>query len=380
MNNLHISLTEFRNESRVLKEVDSISSLQYMQHVYIASLHGSGLSIAEKLSGKISLKRMILKTRILNKGLFAQIIKYIEFSLKVFFYYRNKNIDLINIHSLGLLPLGYFLKIFYKARLIYDTHELETETNGLNGLRKKLAKIIERFLIDKVDHIFVVSENIADWYQKKYGIQRPTVVMNAPKSYTVENNQYFRNKFELREDQLIVLYQGGLAPGRGIDLLLETFSLRTDDKVIIVFMGYGVLEKLIQDTADKYNTVFFHKAVQPKDLLNYTASADIGISPISNTCLSYYFCMPNKLFEYAMAGLPVLVSNMKEMREFVEKYRIGWVIEDETIDSINQAIDKIVGSDMRKFKNNARLAALENAWEHQALKMLVDYNFLLGGK
>lgn len=376
MNNLHISLTEFRNESRVLKQVTTISSLSEIEYVYIAALHADDLK-KEEITNKISLKRFTLKTRGLSRGLLAQILKYFEFVFRVLFFYKKKNIGVVNIHALGLLPLGYLLKLIYGAKLIYDTHELETETNGSRGFRKKLGKWVERLLVKKADHVFVVSENIADWYRDAYNIARPTVVLNAPREQQVEKNDYFREKFGLRKDQVIVLYQGGLAAGRGVDLLLEAFKKRTDDKVVMVFMGYGNLEKEIQAASKSHSTIFFHKAVPPNVLLRYTVSADVGISFIENTCLSYYYCMPNKLFEYAMAGLPVIVSNMKEMREFVESHQMGSVVEEETVESLNKAIDKLLYMDLKVLKQNAKKAALENAWEHQEEKMQAVYKTLL---
>lgn len=377
MNNLHISLTEFRNESRVLKQATTISSLSKIEHVFIAALHAEDLKKEEVIAEKISLKRFTLKTRGFSRGLLAQILKYFEFVFRVLFFYKKKNIGIVNIHALGLLPLGYLLKLIYGAKLIYDTHELETETNGSRGFRKKLGKWVERLLIKKADHVFVVSENIADWYRDTYKITRPTVVLNAPREQQVEKNDYFRETFGLRKDQVIVLYQGGLAAGRGVDLLLEIFKKRTDDKVVIVFMGYGNLEKDIQEASKSHNNIFLHKAVPPNVLLSYTVSADVGISFIENICLSYYYCMPNKLFEYAMAGLPVIVSNMKEIREFVESHQMGVVVEDKTVESLNQAIEKLLYMDLTVLKKNAKKAALDNAWEHQEEKMRVVYKKLL---
>lgn len=378
MNNLHITLTDFGNESRVLKQVESISTLSNIQNIYIAALHSGGLEERETISKIIALKRFVLRSRNLGKGLLLQAVKYLEFCFRVISHYKGTGIGVVNVHSLNLLPLGCALKFFYGAKLVYDAHELETETNGLRGLRKKLSKLIEWLLIKKVDHIFVVSENIADWYESKYVISRPTVIMNAPKPQKVISNQYFREKFNLRDDQIIFLYQGVLAVGRGIDLLLNVFSKRANDHVVIVFMGYGALEERVRDKSYEFDTVFFHEAVPPTKLLNYTISADIGVSLIENTCLSYDYCMPNKLFEYAMVGLPVLVSNMKEMKEFVEKYHMGWVVENGSTDLISQAIDCITKIDMCEYKNNARSAALKNSWVYQEKKMLNDYKSLLG--
>jgi glycosyltransferase involved in cell wall biosynthesis len=90
--------------------------------------------------------------------------------------------------------------------------------------------------------------------------------------------------------------------------------------------------------------------------------------------------MPNKLFEYAMAGLPVIVSNMREMREMVEKYDMGIVVENATVESINSIIDKILTLDIDEMKNNARRCAEENVWEKQEIKMINEYKMVLDAK
>jgi glycosyltransferase involved in cell wall biosynthesis len=361
-----------------MKEVESISKLDAVNNIFIAALHSGDLCIEEQINENVILTRFPLKSSKLGKGLIGKVLKYIEFVLHLLFFYKNKNVGMLNIHNLRLLPLGYLLKKIYGAKLIYDTHELETETNGLCGPRKILSKWFEYFFIKKVDHIFVVSENIADWYRDTYKIRRPTVVMNVPRLQHVEKNDYFRGFFGLRKDQVIVLYQGGLVLGRGVELLLKAFDIRKNDKVVIVFMGYGSLENEIQIASRSSSTVFFHQAVAPETLLRYTGSADIGIHFIEKTCLSHYYCMPNKLFEYTMAGLPVIVSDMKEMREFVEENEIGIVIESKTAEAINQAVDILLENDLSIFKGNATKAARANSWELQEEKMLDVYKQLLG--
>jgi len=380
LNNLHISLTEFRNESRVLKETNSILNHNIASKVYIASLHADDLEEEKIYKDNLILNRFKLSSRKLSKNLFVQVLKYFEFIYRVTLFYRKKEIKMINIHAIALLPFGIFLKYLFKAKLVYDTHELETETNGSKGLRKKLAKFMEKSLIKKCDLIFVVSENIADWYAKEYEIQRPVVVKNAPRLIDNKKTNHFRENLSIKDDSIIVLYQGGLSKGRGVDLLLETFKKRDDDKVVIVFMGYGQLEEDIKIASKEKNNIFFHPAVAPEIVLDYTSSADIGISFIENTCLSYYYCLPNKLFEYAIAGLPVIVSNMKEMRELVEKYDMGIIVEDDKVNSMNNAIDKILQSDIKQMKLNARRCAEENSWEKQEIKMINEYKRVLNGK
>lgn len=373
MNNLHISLTNFKNESRVLKETESILKHNIAKEVFIASLYSKELKEEEVLSFGAKLKRFKLISRKLHKNIFSQFIKYIEFSLKIIFHYKNKNIKIINVHSIGLLPLGVLIKYIYNAKLVYDTHELETEKNGLSGFRKRLIKKIEKRLIKKVDILFVVSKNIANWYAKEYNIEKPALIMNAPKLFETIKNNHFREKFNISKDNIIIIYQGALSKGRGVELLLETFKSRKDTKVVIVFMGYGIFENEIKEASKNYKNIYFHNAVAPNDVLKHTISADIGISFIENTCLSYYYCMPNKFFEYAMVGLPIIVSNMKEMSETVNKYNIGIVVEEDTKEGLNKAIDIISNLDIKTLKENAKKFAKENSWELQEKKMIEIY-------
>ena len=373
MNNLHISLTEFRNESRVLKQGYSILNHNVASKVYIASLHLDGLGEEITYSEKLVLNRFKLSSRRLGKNLIFQIFKYFEFFYRIAVFYRRKNIKIINIHSVALMPFGVFLKYLYNSKLCYDTHELETETGNLNGLRKKLFKLIEQYLIRKCDLVFVVGENIADWYEREYNITRPAVVKNAPRLFELNKKNHFRDNLGIKENSLIILYQGGLSIGRGVDILIDYFKERNDDKVVIVFMGYGELENEIVHLSKFKNNVFYHRAVPPEIVLEYTSSADIGIHIIQNTCLNHYYCMPNKLFEYAMAGLPVIVSNMKEMKDIVEKYEMGAIVEFSNINSIDDAIKRVLDQDLVQLTNNARRCATENAWEKQEIIMINEY-------
>lgn len=373
MNNLHISLTEFRNESRLLKEAGSLIKGQFFSLIYVAALHADGLAVDQACGGGINAHRFALTLRRFGKSLVFQLLKYFEYCIKIYFYYRNKNIVCVNVHSLGLLPLGVFLKYLWNARLVYDAHELETETNGAGGFRKKLAKWLERRLIKQVDITMVVSESIADWYASTYNIQRPLVVLNSPYLRALKKNNNFREKLGIRKDQIILLYQGGLAEGRGVHLILDAFKRRQDDKVVAVFMGYGGLQQVIQKSAEQHRNIFFYPAVAPQVVLDYTASADFGVHLIQNTCLNHNYCMPNKLFEYAMAGLPVLVSNMKDMSELVSKHQMGAVISDFSAPGINRAIDNFLLQDLAFMKTNAYRVACEHAWEVQEQKMFTAY-------
>lgn len=377
MNNIHITLTEFRNESRVIKETSALLRHGIFEKITIIALGASDLPEHEQIGERSHVVRIRLKTRNLPKHPLFQIFKYLEFSIKCINIIRQLKPRVVNIHGLALLGLASYSKHINKHRLVYDAHELETEVNGLKGLRKSIAKWIERRFIRYCDLIFVVSESIADWYVNEYKILRPLVIMNVPKRSELKSNNHFREKLNIRDDQIILLYQGGLAAGRGVHLILDAFKARISDRVAVVFMGYGELEQDIVKASKDHSNIFFFPAVPPSEVLEYTAAADLGIHIIQNTCWNHYFCMPNKLFEYAMAGLPVLVSNMKDMSDFVTKNQMGAVIHDFSAIGINQAIDDFLKMDLTAMKQNAYRAACENAWDAQEKKMIKAYRDLL---
>ncbi|MBS7828738.1 glycosyltransferase [Wohlfahrtiimonas chitiniclastica] len=377
MHNIHINMNEFTNASRVLKQTQSLISSKTVESISILALGSTKLPIHEEISDNIKLYRIPLLTRNLPKNLFFQSFKYIEFFIKAIFILIKQKPAIVNAHALSVLPIAILYKILFAKKVVYDAHELETEQTSGNSVKKRFSKYLERLLIKKVDLTIVVSESIADWYMNEYNISRPTVVLNVPRKQALLPHNHFREQLNIRPDQLILLYQGGLMKGRGVHLILEAFKQRPENDIVAVFMGYGELEEEIKKASHKSNNIFFYPAVSPHIVLEYTSSADIGISLIENTCLSYYYCMPNKLFEYAMAGLPVIVSNMKDMSEVVNKNHMGIVIEDFSPNGINLAIDNLLQQDLQTLKSNAYMTACNNSWEMQENKMLSAYKTII---
>ncbi|ENV52136.1 glycosyltransferase [Acinetobacter junii] len=373
MNNVHINMNEFTNASRVLKQVDSLTKNKVFEKIIIIALGSEKLKSYEEITDDIVLHRIRLYTRNLPKGLFFQLIKYVEFFIRTLLILFKIKPKVINAHALSVLPFAIFAKYFLKALVVYDAHELETEQSAGLTLRKRLSKWLEKKLIHKVDMMLVVSESIADWYVAEYDISRPVVVLNAPKRRGLKTNNHFREQLAIGDEQIILLYQGGLFAERGVQLILDAFKARSDNKIVGVFMGYGELEQDIKNAASERNNIFFFPAVPPQVVLEYTSSADMGIHLIQNTCLNHDYCMPNKLFEYSMAGLPVLVSNMKDMSELVLKNNMGAVISDFSAKGINQAIDEFLNQNLTIMKKNAYNMASENSWEIQEQAMLSAY-------
>lgn len=367
--NLHLFLSPCTHESRFLKEASSLLAAGVVAKVQLVGLWKPGLPREESLAADITVSRIRLSTRTLGTGLAAQIVKYAEWLLRSVAAGCRTAPGSVHAHSLAALPAAVLVKWLRRVPLVYDAHEYEAERNGLAGLRKTLAGLLERSLIRYADEVLVVSESIADAYRARYGIARPTVLLNCPRYFEVTRSDLFRNTFGLRAEQVIFLYQGNLSPGRGIDILLDCFADMVTDACVIVFMGDGPLRDAIRTRTSR--TIFLHPAVAPAELLQWTAAADFGIAFIEDACLSYRYCLPNKLFEYLMAGLPVLVSNLDEMKRLTETEGIGVVAASNTAAGFLGAVEAARRLAPASVAGNLARARKIYNWENQE-KILVD--------
>ena len=314
-----------------------------------------------------------LKNKFLNKY-----FKLYRLKFNLLFAKRCKERDIVHCNDLLTLPMGVIAKKFYNKNLkiVYDAHEYETELNGLKGKKKRFRKLLEKSLIKYADRVMTVSNSIAEEYVRLYNIEKPVLVLNTPPYTDIVKKNIFRETFNIDEDKTIFLYQGGLVNGRGIEDILESFREIKDDKSVIVFMGYGVFEEEIQKHAAKYNNIFFHPAVSPDVLLEYTSSADFGISMIEDICLSYRYCLPNKMFEYMMAEVPVIVSNLPEMKKVVETYKVGVVAKSNGREGLEAAILEATKLDKQELNTNIKKAKKIFNWEEQEKVLLATYRDL----
>lgn len=351
--NLHIYLSPFKNESRILKEIHSILEYKLVDKIIIAASWADGLPEREDLNSQITLIRIKTIFDTMPKNLITDLLRFISYSFIAFnIFKKDKSISFVNCHSLSVLPIGWLLKRRNRIKLIYDAHELETERAGMNGLKQKFSKWLERRLIYKCDSVIVVGEFIAKWYEKEYSINNVSVLRNIPTRRSVERceRNIFREKWNIPQEHVIYIYQGVINYGRGIDSLLETFS-KLPKNIHLVIMGYGgYTDKVIE--AERLNlNIHYQEAVKPSEIPVYTSCADIGLNIIENVGLSYYYSLPNKFFEYLYCGLPVIASNFPEVSKIINKENCGWLIEPNT-DELYNLISTISSEDLEIKKSN----------------------------
>ncbi|RUM69707.1 MAG: hypothetical protein DSZ07_04150 [Sulfurovum sp.] len=364
----NLVFNSFINDSRVLKESISLANGGY--YVEVIAHGDKGLDNFERETN-FKIRRFSYLNREESKGILSKLkayLNYIRLSAK-----HCKEFDIIHCNDLDTLPIAFIVKKFYNKniKVIYDAHEYETERHHQSKFDKKMLKILERFLLKYVDKMITVSEPIADEYAKLYNIERPTVIYNTPKKIEIEKKDIFREKFNIPKEHVIFLYQGGLQPRRGI---LEFFNLiQGKEGISYVIMGFGHLkDKIIELTKNEPN-LYFHDAVSPDVLLDYTSSADIGICIEENLCKSWNLGLPNKMFEYYMVGIPIVVSGLQELKRFIVDNQTGFVIEDIfDQEEFDRLFPTILKSYTERYNNIETVKNIYN-WQNQEKKLLKVY-------
>jgi glycosyltransferase involved in cell wall biosynthesis len=351
----------------MLKQTQAIASAHRYSAVEVAAVHQAELPAEERLDeNRRVLRFRSWEGRRVPGRLLRKVARLLSWQLGVLNHYRSQALDSIHCHSLSTLPLGVALKALTGARLIYDTHELETESAESRGIRRRLSRITERAFIGRCDQVIVVGDAIGRWYRERYGLDNVHVVRNYPKAppSAPERGASFRKDLGIPEGQTIFLYQGILADGRGIRQILEAFAHPDCAGRHLVLMGFGPLEPLAREFAERHSNIHFRAAVPPDRLLDQTRSADVGISLIENTCLSYYYCLPNKVFEYLMAGLPIIVSRFPEMSAVVETHGVGWTAEP-TADDLARVVRSIDTQELERCRNQVLKTRSSFDWATQ---------------
>jgi glycosyltransferase involved in cell wall biosynthesis len=382
---LMIVLNDFINEARVAKEADTLGGNGYEVTVY--ALHSIGLAEEEQYDN-FTLKRLKLKTRdkLSRTNRYAQLIKYLEFYKRCIDAAKILQPEFVHIHDIAPLPIGMRLKKILDCRLIYDSHELWSNVNGradnpliLNGLRD----IYEKSVVRKTDRVITVSNSIADQLYKICNLRRKVdVVKNVPYYREVgQRHEYFRECFNIKTEEKILLYQGIIAKGRGVEELIQAAHF-LDSKNKIVILGDGELKQNLQRQVleqDLEGTVFFHDAVSYKDLLDFTTSADLGISLIQKVSLSDYYSLPNKLFEYMQAELPIICSNFPDMHKLVIEYGIGESTDPKDPEELAKKANYLLAKKVKYeiYRENCILAKRELCWETEGERLLELYRELI---
>ncbi|HEY4787445.1 MAG TPA: glycosyltransferase [Bacteroidales bacterium] len=339
--------------------------------------HGSHVVLVGRLlPGSQSVQREYITHRM--KLLFKKNwIFYAEYNVRLFFYLLFKRVDILVSNDLDTLIANYLVSKLRRKTLVFDAHELFPEVPELvdRPFIKSIWKTIEGSIFPKLQYAYTVSHSIADIYYQKYGIKME-VVRNLPDSWQETGDD---SPYPGLPAQDFVLYQGSVNKGRGLEILVDSFEYLSDIKFVIVGDG-DIRDTLYQRVLNKnlQHKVILLGKLSFSELKRITPFAALGVSVEENIGLNYYCALPNKLFDYIQAEVPVLVSDFPEMKRIVQEFGVGEVLVSREPKDIADQIGRMVKQKKSGYwKAGLKKAATELCWKEEEVVMMRVYNQLL---
>jgi glycosyltransferase involved in cell wall biosynthesis len=245
---------------------------------------------------------------------------YAELNIRLFLYLLFSKADIYYANDTDTLPACFLASKIRKKQLIFDAHELFPETPELRDrpFVKKFWTKIEDLIFPHLNTSFTVCDSIANYYRNKYGINMQ-VLRNVPHLSELPTEQKITVP-----DKKIILYQGAINMGRGLEWVINAMPYIKDAVLYIIGDGDLLMElKQKVKMLGLESKVIFHGKVSGKELQSYTSSGDIGLCLLENKGLSYYYSLPNRVFAYLHAHVPILASPFPEIVQIVKKHHTG---------------------------------------------------------
>jgi glycosyltransferase involved in cell wall biosynthesis len=359
-------------------------------HKVCQTLHNEGfriLLIGTRQKQSLPLKARDYQTDRIKMWFRRTALFYAEFNIRLFFRLYANRADIYLGNDLDVMPATMLVARLRKKPLVYDSHEYFLGVAGMEQkpLRRSIWKMIENRVFSRLTHIYTVSESIRDLYSDTYH-KKLSVVRNLPLLYpivpdfTPQESQWIRSiDLKIPENKNLLIFQGaGINMSRGAEELVQSmiFLDAADFHLLIVGGGdvFGKLEKMIgfHQLSEKITLV---PKIPFAVLSHFTRKAQLGLSIDKPFVLNHKFSLPNKLFEYLHAGVPVLASRLVEQEKIINRYDVGTFIEHHEPEHIAGKIKEIFGNPelLKRWKENTRRVREELNWENES--KIITYIF-----
>ena len=348
-----ISVTnDLTTDQRVEKTCEALSEIGY-----------DVVLVGRKLKTSLPIQKNYKTVRfclLFNKGF----LFYAEFNIRLFIFLLFTKKNLLFSNDLDTLLPNYLLSLLQQKTLVFDSHELFSEIPELvtKPRIKNFWLYLEKKLIPKLKNVITVSNSIKNHYLNLYGVSA-TVVRNIPKIQKIEPKEFDVNT----DEKKIILYQGAVNIGRGIELMIDTMPLL--DKYLFIVIGDGDILKELKEKVklqNLNNKVKFLGKKSPEELKKLTLSASIGMSLEEDLGLNYRYALPNKVFDYLHANIPVIIADLPEMRALIEKYSFGEILTERSPEVLAKIIKQMT---TKSYKKELAMAKEKLNWSKEKKKL-----------
>lgn len=332
----------FTHDSRVEKEARTLVAAGYRVTVMADAAHG--LPARERRDG-VEVRRV---TRRLGR---VPVLRFLVHESRLARALRAIGPDILHAHdSNALIPVAWAARSL-GVPFVYDAHDLwlgrpRRERSRLYfAVSQMLYGLVERLLIPLAAATLTVSEPIARHLRRRYRLLNVHLVPNYPEPGRAGQPKQLRSLVgggSIGTRGSIVLYLGGLMAGRGLEQLVDAIGMVPSAELVLLGEGLLASDLLRRAAASgAADRVHLLAPVPSEEVTAYAATADIGVSPILPSSLNYRYSLPNKLFQYMAAGIPVVASDLPQVREIVNGARCGLVVDTTRPAAIAAAIDRL---------------------------------------
>ncbi len=334
--------------------------------------------VGRRLKGSKTMPKTRYKTKRFPLWFTKGALFYANYNLRLFFYLLFHKADVLLANDLDTLYANHWARKFKRnCRLIYDSHEYYIGVPELvsRPAIQKIWRAIEKRTVPKVDVMYTVNESIAELYRNEY--KREVKIVRNISDFKGFNAEQTKTQLGLPSDKAIVIVQGaGINIDRGGEEMIEAIQLV--ENAVLIFVGDGdVLPQLKARVAEmkwEDKVLFFGK--RPYDeLMNFTQLSNVGVSMDKDTNVNYRFSLPNKIFDYIHAGIPMLVSDLPEIRRIVEGYDIGLICPSHDPKIIASYLTQMIGDpeQQNKFEENLKIASAQLTWKNECKVLKTIY-------
>ncbi len=369
MNILHITINPISMERRIYNQINAAQKQSHI--VSVMYLENGNENIGSKNGDFLKIP---LRTPFYRGGP----LKFLHYNWKVLIAGFKCDFDVIHAHDLWILPAATLMSILKRKKLIYDAHEyypgLEIFTR--RKVRKWLWIVVEKICIKHAVCVITVSQPLAKLYGEKYRLLKPVEVIRNVPGFEVPDPEKAVTLPD-SECAMTVLFHGHFRPGRGLINLIK--AVARVEKIQLVLLGGGELEtelkKLVIELGINERVIFI-PYISTDRLISTAAQADLGIVLFEPGSVNYAHALPNKFFEYIMAGLPVLASNIDTFNYYVNKYHLGVTTDPYDIEKISENLLKLRDEPeiLKEWHKSVLLAARDLNWENESEKLIAIYD------
>ena len=360
-----------KKKTKIFVAVTNDISTDYRVHKICSYLINLGFDVVvygRVLPNTISVKRdykIIRKKHFFNDNF----LFYAEYNIRLFFFILFRKFNYIVSNDLDTLPACFFTSKLKNIDLVYDSHELFSEGPELQGRTfvQNFWRKLEGYFLPRIKKSYTVSQSIADFYDKKYQ-NKMGVIRNVPLKKDGSNFK----KVKFPTDKRTILYQGVLNPGRGIKPMIK--ALKYIDNLDLVIIGYGKVEQELRTFVGKEkmeDRVHFLGRIDRDELINYTKLATLGMVLEEPLGLSFTYSLPNKLFDFIHAEIPIIAGNMPEISRVINQYKVGVMVENYSPEKIAEKINEVLEDEtlLSNIKQHQRETKEILCWETEAKKL-----------